>query len=224
MVSCGQASTAMLLSWLGRDDTPEDVLEAVPVLDPNWGTLAPELATWLVREGFEVRMWTADFQIIDLEWASLESDELLERMYAALEVRNVPSLGRELTREFLRQYIEFVETGGSFSIVSHMTSVLLDSILQNGPVFVDVSPNVLFGYGRSRSVGVGDVVADDLYGSLNTHFVVVYGRNADGEFLLTDPANEPGRHVVDSEKLLCAMTAGQIQCENTIFQALPRTS
>lgn len=90
----------MLLSWLGRSETPNDVLNAVPELNPDWGTLAPALATWLIDQGFEVSMWTADFQIIDLEWASLDDQQLLGRMNAALGTRSVASLGDELTTEF----------------------------------------------------------------------------------------------------------------------------
>lgn len=218
--ACGQTATAMLLSGLGRSDTPEDVLQAVPELNPDFGTLAPALATWLIEKGFEVTMWTADFQIIDLEWAKLDNSLLLGRMRAALGARSVASLGDALTTEFLRQYIDFVEAGGNLSIIPHMQTSLLIELLHNGSIFANVSPNVLHNYGRSRRTE-SDVIRDDIAGSLNTHFVVIYGVSSDGDFLVADPINEPGRFVVDSERMLCAMTAGQIQCENAIFQALP---
>lgn len=104
-----------------------------------------------------------------------------------------------------------------------MTTGLLVNLLEKGPLFANVSPNVLLNYGRSRRSEF-DVVRDDIAGSLNTHFVVIFGTTAEGEFLVADSINEPGRYVVDRERMLCAMTAGQIQCENAVFQALPNGS
>ncbi|MGH7870028.1 MAG: hypothetical protein ACREP9_20925, partial [Candidatus Dormibacteraceae bacterium] len=221
--SCGQTATAMLLSSLGRSDSPEEVLASVPVLSvgtiAEWGTLSQSLAKWMLDEGFTVEMHTADFQIIDLEWAGLDRKALLARMKQALDTRILPSLGEELSKVFLQTYIDYIEAGGVFHIHSYMSSDLLNKLLLRGPVFIDVSPNVLFSYGRSRDVAIRKSERDDLRGSLDTHFVVLYGINEEGRYLLADPWFEPGRHEVESERLLCAMTAGQIKCENTIFQA-----
>lgn len=221
--SCGQTATAMLLSHLGENLSPEDVIEAVPVLSvgdcAEWGTLSQSLATWLIGRGYKVEMHTADFQLIDLEWAGLSRGELLQRMQAAKSVRNVASLGKELSAVALQAYIEFVTAGGEFHIHSHMTTALLNGLLANGPVFINVSPNVLGNYGRSIDAGLRESTRDDLDGGLDTHFVVLYGVRPDGSYLIADPWTEPGRREVHPELLLCAMTAGQIQCENTIFQA-----
>jgi hypothetical protein len=221
--SCGPTATAILLSHFGRSDTPESVMHSVPVLstdgEEEWGTLAPSLAAWVVRQGFDVDMYTSDFQLIDLSWADLDMPALRERLLAAQDVRVVQSLGADVSKLFLQTYIDFIDAGGQVHIRSFIGSDLLDELLLAAPVFANISRNVMYNCGRYRATGLRETRDDDLRGTLNTHFVVIYGTNGSGTYFVADPWEAPGRHQVEKERLLAAIGAGQIQCENAIFQA-----
>jgi hypothetical protein len=222
--SCGQAATAILMSHFGRHDTPDSVLQSVPTLqvgeDDEWGTLAPSLATWVIQQGFAVTMHTFDFQLLDLSWSGLDMSALRDRIEAAAGVRVVPSLGDDVSRIFLHTYRDFLDAGGRLRIHSHLTTSLLDELLVDAPVFANLNTNVLYNRGRQREAGLREITGDDLHGGVDTHFVVIYGTDDNGAYFVADPWEAPGRHVIEKERLFAAIGAGQIQCENAIFQAL----
>jgi hypothetical protein len=224
--SCGQSATAILLSHFGRDDTPESVNGSVPVLsvgdDPEWGTLAPSLAAWIVRQGFDVDMYTSDFLLLDLGWAHLDMPALRQRLEEALDVRVVPAIGADVSKVFLQTYIDFIDAGGTIHIRPYITSDLINELLVDAPIFINLNMNVLYNHGRQAVTGLRQSKDDDLHGSVDTHFVVIYGTDGNGTYLIADPWEAPGRHSVDRERLLAAIGAGQIQCENAVFQARRR--
>ncbi|MDB5178573.1 MAG: hypothetical protein JWN01_516 [Patescibacteria group bacterium] len=129
--------------------------------------------------------------------------------------------GKAFLRHYMQAYIDLLEAGGDLGIHTHMTTGLLDELLDRGPFLATVNYAVLHGPGRYRETGPRQIVPDDVNGVLYNHLVVVYGRDSRGSYLLADPFKAPGRHVVDSEHLLCAMTAAQTECENTLFQIKP---
>ena len=120
--SCSQASLAMVFSHFGKTMAPEEIMASVPVnkndKGEDWGTLNQELARWCLTQGYEVKMYTADFQIIDLSWVDLPKGELLERMEAAKDHRDIPSLGKETSRRYMQSYIDFVHAGGKEVLIT----------------------------------------------------------------------------------------------------------
>lgn len=220
--TCSQSSTAMLLSFFGRDTTPEDVMAAVPIIKndngEDWGTINQNLASWCISQGFDVDMYTADFQVIDLSWASLPKDQLIERMEISKSERDIPSLGREWSKIYMQSYIDFVNAGGKLHIQPYMTTELIDSLLPDSPLLICVCYNVLYGVGRSRSVGLRQSEPDDLHGKLANHSILIYGKDDDGNYLIADPWHKPGKHLVESERLLASMASAQMECDNLLFQ------
>ncbi|MEK9196235.1 MAG: hypothetical protein AAB914_02590 [Patescibacteria group bacterium] len=220
--SCSQTALAILLSFFGKDVSPQQIIDKIPVHKydngDDWGTINQDLATWCLSLGFKVEMHTADFQIIDLSWAKLDKNDLLKHMEAAKSHRNVPSLGKESSAMYMQSYIDFVQAGGTLKIHDYMTTDLIDKLLAASPLLLCVSTSVFNGVGRRSTSGLRQTKEDDLYGSTGNHSVVVYGKNKHGNYLLADPFNKPGLRSIEPERLISAMTASQIECDNLFFQ------
>ena len=212
----------MALSYLGKTMTPEEIIAQIPVnkngKGEDWGTLNQELAKWCVEQGYAVKLYTADFQIMDLSWIDLSKDKLLERMEAAKDHRDVPSLGKEYSRRYMQSYIDFVNAGGELHIVPYMSTKLLDELLANGPIIASVAFSVLHTQGRIQYIGLRVTEADGIDGYLANHSIVIHGKDEAGNYMVADPWEEPGFHVVEPERLLAAMDASQIECDNLLFQ------
>lgn len=213
---------AMLLSFFGQTYTPEEIASKVPVNKndegEDLGTINQQLATWCLSQGYEVEMYTADFEVVDLSWSMLSKEELLVRMEATKELREVPALGKEWSKIYMQSYIDFVTAGGKLYIRPYMTTELLDGLLPSSPLLLCVCYNVLYDIGRSKDIGLRKSRADDVSGKLTNHSIVVYGRNDRGNYLISDPWKVPGTHEVEPERLLASMAAAQMECDNLLFQ------
>jgi hypothetical protein len=143
--------------------------------------------------------------------ASLEGSELISRLTAVRDIRDVPSLGKALSRTYVDEYVRYLEAGGRLVILPHVSSGGLYHELRYGPLGVSVCTAPLYGHGRMSEAPPGREVLDDVSGSIGTHSVVVYGNTASGDFLLADPWR--GRTQVSRESLTCAMTAAEIECD-----------
>ena len=224
--TCSQSAMAILLSFFGKNLTPEEIATKIPVnkndKGEDWGTINQQLATWCLSQGFEVEMHSADFEVIDLSWAKLPKDKLLGRMELAKDQREVPALGKEWSKIYMQSYIDFVEAGGQLHIRPYMTTELLDNLLPDSPLLLCVCYNVLYGSGRSKDVGLRKSEQDDLNGKLTNHSIVIYGKDEDSNYLIADPYKEPGLHTIEPERMLAAMTAAQMECDNLLFQLRKR--
>lgn len=219
--TCSQSAVATLLSFFGQTLTPEEIAAKVPTNKnaegEDCGTINQQLATWCISQGFDVQLHTADFQIIDLSWEGLPKEKLLERMEAAKNKRDVSSLGKEWSAIYMQSYIDFVNAGGNLQIHPYMTTELLDGLIAKSPLLLGVCCNVLYGRGRNKNVALRKAEPDDLEGEVINHSIVVYGKDGDN-YLIAEPWEEPGRHEIEPERLLAAMTAAQVECDNLLFQ------
>jgi hypothetical protein len=219
--SCSQTALATLLSYYGRNDTPEDLLQSLPVYKnsdgEDQGSINQQLATWCLSQGFKVVMYSADFQVLDLSWAKLKSHELIQRINVALKDKNVSALGQQWTQRYLATYKAFVETGGTLHIVPYISTQHIDELLANGPILAAVCYAVLHNVGRSTNTGLRQSKPDDIRGNLTTHSIVVYGQDKAGNYLIMDPWKGSSL-AIKSEQLLCAIQAAQLECDNLLFQ------
>jgi hypothetical protein len=217
--SCTPTATAMLLSHYGKTITPDDVMAAVPVNTDDQGeeigSISQDLATWCLVQGFDVTMYSFDCQIIDLAWAKLSVEEVIERLQAVKMVRDVPNLGKLWSQKYVESYQHFLESGGELHIQPYVTESLLQELLQTGPIFVSICTQPYFDQGRTRYEGYKEEIADDVNGIVTTHSVVVYGINDDGDYLIADPWQ--GKYTAKSDRLLNGITAAQIECDNLLF-------
>lgn len=214
-VSCGYTALAMQLSHYGSVLTPADIYRLAPravVAGVELsGSFATQLAAWAVGAGYEARLTTFDFLIIDLAWASLDQPALVSRLTAARQNRFIPSLGTTLSQAYVDEYLRYLATGGQLVIRSHVSSDDLYDKLRQGPLGVSVCTAPLYGHGRMSEALPGRETADDIMGSIGTHSVVVCGNTASGDFLLADPWR--GMTQVPRDALVCAMTAAEIECD-----------
>jgi len=218
--SCGHTALAILLSHYGETTVPEDIINDCPVnLDEKGkelGSVSQELATLLLQKDFNVTLTTFDFQVIDLSWSNLDQSQILARLEAIKDIRNVKSLGKIESKRYAVSYIEFLKAGGELKIQPVPRSEMLRNMLKKGPIFLNVSSHPLYNEGRLSYGNLREATPDDTNGYITTHSVVLYGCDSNGNFLLADPWD--GLTVVEPEVLLSAITAAQIECDNMCFQ------
>lgn len=220
--TCCQSALSMLLSFFDIDISPEEVASKVPVCKnekgEEVGSVVQKLATWCILEGFEASLYTADYQILDLSWVGLSRGDLIRKMKEVLDTREVPAIGREWTKIYLEEYINFAEAGGNIEIIPYVSEELLDRLLVDSPVHITVNQNVFSNKGRTKNTGLRKSELDYKNGELNTHSILVYGKNDEGKYLVADPWTEPGLLEVEPELLIVSVAAAQIECDSIIFQ------
>lgn len=214
--SCGYTALAILLSHYGINRKPLDIAEAVAPDGHEFGSITAEVATWCRTLDLRVSFYSFDFQITDFSWAKLPPEETVARLRAVKNKRNIPSLGKKMSTRYVQAYIDLLASGVSMQILPHPTTKLLHKLLAGGPVYANVCPQVLYNDGRSRTAGLRKTVPDDVYGKVSTHSLVIYGNDAEGNFLLADPWR--GLQISTPETLLCAMTAAEIECDSQLLQ------
>lgn len=223
--SCGYASLSTLLSHENHDAAVTDLLEEVPQAKNEdgspIGSLTAQLAEWCVKQGYHVDFTSFDFLITDLSWSGLSNEQLLAKLQAVKDVRDVHNVGgKHWSKEYVKAYINFIKAGGTLSIRPHVTSKLLYDELQNGPVYVNICSSVVHGTGRQQhpepETDKRLSVDDDIHGAIGTHSVVIYGNDSDGNFLVADPWD--GLEVINPETMLCGITAAELECDAQCFQ------
>lgn len=215
--TCSQAALSILLGHYGFEIAALDLERQVPQVKDeagnDSGTITQLLAAWAIAQNFDVSLYTFDCQIIDQSWADLDSKSVVARLEAGLDGWSVPGLGKEWSRAYRQAYISFLQAGGKLTIQPSVTSELLYQLLSQGPIFTTVSINTLYAKGRTK-----DDKPDDVNGRTWNHCIVIYGNDEQGNFLIADPIVEPGLHVVKPERMIAAITAAQIECDNLLFQ------
>lgn len=190
----------MLLSAYGVEIDVKDVMRDVPMLKNDkkkeWGTFGVDLARYCMKKGFDATYVSFDCLITDQKWATLGARSLRSK-FAAKKL--ALSFDDALTKSFIRSYRNFLAEKGELLIQPRLTSVWLYRQLKRGPVIACITFAALYGRGTG------------------THFVVIYGNDKKGNFLIADPWEKPGRHVVEPERLISAVMAAQMTCENAVF-------
>lgn len=222
--SCGYAALAILLSHYDDSKlTPESLLSAVPQpIDESGkpvGSITAQLATWCLRQGYDLDFYSFDFQITDLSWRGLDAAALIQKLESVEDIRDVAGIGgKEWSKRYVRAYIDLMKTNGNLLIEPHVTSGLLYELLRHGPVFANICSYVTHGVGRQYypNSTKRTSIPDDINGSVGTHSVVIYGNDEDGNFLVADPWD--GLEIVNAETMICGITAASIECDSQCFQ------
>jgi len=217
---------SILLSCYDQEISPEEIGNRVPQIKDkagnNRGTINTQLATWGLSLGFDVSLYTFDCQIIDQSWSELNPQRIIERLEADKSGIDVPSLGSIWSDPYRQSYIDFIKAGGKLHIQPSVSSKLLHGLLAEGPILPCLCFNTLYGAGRSRNEGAHDSMDDDVNGLAMNHSVVIYGNDSAGNFLIADPWKKPGLQTVEPERMLCAISTAQIECDNLVFQLTPK--
>jgi hypothetical protein len=218
--TCGYAALSTLLSFYDKQVTVEELLENVkqPTFENGKprGAITTELVIWCLENGFASTLYSFDCEMLDLSWQKLPATELLAKIKANRDRRNVLGLGKEYGQMYMNGYARMIESGGVLKIQPHVTSKLIYELLEVAPVYINVCSDVMDNLGRTKTIGLRQFAEDDEEGSLHTHSIVVYGCEETGDFLVADPWS--GLRTIDIEKLLCSITMAQIEGDNMIFQ------
>jgi Peptidase C39 family len=210
--SCGYAALSILLSNYGITVKPEELLSKVP--QPNdekgepTGSVTTQLATWCVSIGKQVKFYSFDCEILDLEWSKLNKTELIDKLELVKDVRDVSGLGgKHWSKIYVNAYIQYLKSGGE----------LLYILLKDGPVYVNVCANTFNNEGRATypDHSKRELVLDDVNGKVSNHSVVIYGYDENGKLLVADPWR--GLRIIDIETMLCSISTAQIECDNQCF-------
>lgn len=227
--TCSPTALSILLAHFNDQISPLDIEAKVPQsVDANgkkMGTVNQQLATWCLIRGYEVDMYTFDCQVIDQSWSKLNKDKLLERLELRKDGWVVPSLGSNWTVEYAQSYIDFLKAGGHLEICKAVTTKLLYELLEKGPFLPCLSYSTLYGAMRTRVDNDTESPDDDINGRALNHSIVVYGIDENGNFKIADPArsNRPNLQVIEPEVMLAAISTGQIECDNMLFQIKPKS-
>jgi len=217
----------MLLGYYGKNFSVDEVSAKVPQVKnekgENFGTINTQMATWCSTLGFDVVLYTADVQVIDQSWSKLSSSAVIERLEARKSGLKVPSLGELWNTAYCQAYIEFIQSGGELHIVNAITSNLLSEMLKKGPVLPCLSFDTLYGKGKTSNNGEKETKLDDVNGKAWNHSVVIYGNDEEGNFLVADPWEKPGRHVIEPDVMIAAIGTAQLECDNQVFQLTKST-
>lgn len=218
--SCGYTALSILLSFYDKDVSVEELLTAVkqPLNDKGepGGSITAELVTWCLSQGFDSTLYSFDGLMLDISWQKLSQAKLLDKIEAVQESRDVLGLGVEYGSRYLKAYADMMKAGGELTIQSHVTTRLINNLLQTAPVYANVCSNVMNDLGRTRTAELHKYVEDDIEGRLFTHSVVIYGRDTNGNYLIADPWS--GMIEIDTDTLLSSITMAQIECDNMVFQ------
>ena len=220
--TCSPTALSMLLGYYDKEFTVAEISDKVPQVYNNknepQGTINQQMATWCLSLGFDVSLYTFDCQVVDQSWAGLTNEKLVERLKYRKDGWVVPQMGEAWTKAYTQSYIDFIEAGGKLTIQPAVTSALLYDLLQNGPILPCLCYNTLYGVGRTKNFDEHKSADDDVNGRTWNHSVVIYGNNEEGNFLIADPYNKPGLHVIEPERLIAAISTAQIECDNLFFQ------
>ena len=224
--SCSPTALSMLLEYYGQSMSPTEVGKSVPQVRDETGeergTINTQMATWCISRGFDVTLYTFDCQIIDQPWRKLSSRQVTERLKAGLDGLEVPALGALWSNAYRQAYIDFIQAGGELIIRPYASRDLLYQLLQNGPILPCLSYSTLHGVARTRNINEIDSVNDDVNGRAVNHSVVIYGVDESGNFLIADPWRKPGRHVIEPDQMVAAISTAQLECDNMVFGLTPR--
>ncbi len=224
--TCSPTALSMLLGFYGTNVSVDDISVKVPQVKnekgENFGTINTQMAMWCRTLGFDVALYTADVQVIDQSWSKLSSEAIIARLEARKSGLAVPSLGELWTEAYSQAYIEFIQSGGELHIVNAITANLLYELLPKGPLLPCVSFDTLYGRGRTSNVGEKEVRPDDVNGKAWNHSIVIYGNDDEGNFLVADPWEKPGRQVIAPDVMIAALGTAQLECDNMTFQLTSR--
>ena len=220
--TCGYTALSILLSHYDNNLTPEKLVTEVPQPKDSEGTshgsVTAQLAAWCQQQGFQVHMYVSDLYILDLSWSDYSSTELLKRLKEVENKREIPIMDSLWVRVYEDAYVSMLENGAKISIVPFITSDLINTLLNEGPVYANICSTALRGKGRDIAYvkkGGRSRELDDINGNIGTHSVVIYGIQDNGDYLVADPWD--GKVVVNGEKMVLAIQAAQIECDNQIF-------
>ena len=199
-ITCGPTSFRMVLNYYGHPISHEETMKHFTIF-PGIGVLDPHIAMAAMDLGFKVKTISFNYRVIHPSWTKLPREKLLEKLRAYL-----PRITNYKDSVSAAGYIRYLERGGTIEF-QPMSRKLIVRYLQKGiPVIAALDMEYLY---------AGTVNWSEFKPEHATHFVVIYGYDADRDaFQIADPwyeitiPNEKGMYSVSADRLMTAVLLG----------------
>jgi hypothetical protein len=219
--TCGPTCLHAVYHYYGDEIPLEQVIDETA----NWiegGTLEVYLACHALRRGYQTTIIPYNLMVFDPTWASLSGDAMQDKLRQQLaHKRDLP--GFDVVTE---AYIEYLSLGGRLRFEVVTPSLIRRYLKKAIPILTGLSATYLYDSARECSVG-DDVVADDVRGESNGHFVVLTGyQREDRRVLVADPFKpnpiaESRHYAVDIYRLVCAIILGILTYDGNLLIIQP---
>jgi hypothetical protein len=220
-VTCGPACLHSIYAFYGDKVSRSSVIADIRTLDRG-GTLGVFLGNHALRRGYDVTLYTYNFELFDPSWFGLPSEEIRARLKAQAKVK---PWRRLLTAT--RGYDEFLRLGGKLKL-RDLEPALLRKFLKRGtPIITGLSATYL--YRAIREVPETNV-DDHVSGEPVGHFVVLTGyRRMTREILIADPLQtnplvRSRYYAVNVQRLIGAILLGIMTYDANLLVIQPRSS
>ncbi|MEK6849010.1 MAG: cysteine peptidase family C39 domain-containing protein [Nanoarchaeota archaeon] len=162
-VECGLAGLSMLYGFYGKSKTIAELKEHIKI--HAVGTYAPQLGTFLRKDGFHVEIITHHPSLFVKKEQQLSQEELKEKFKLSLEKQQT-----ENVKNVLQYFHEFLENKGKLTVKIPTPDDVIFQLKQGHPVGALVTSNFVHG---SKAV-------------FNYHFLLIRGVTETG-FIVNDP-------------------------------------
>jgi len=169
-VLCGVAGVRMLLGYYGINKSEDELAKDVEVY-PDWGTYMPQLGNYLINNGFQVEIITANPKMFGVRDFSKGPQQLTETLSEFLNQTK-----SQKDKRVVSHYLNFLKIGGLMSVRIPTDKDIEAEIKSERPLLAELTTNFLLGLRRD----------------VNFHFNVITG--IDGEYIyVNDPLEDVGK-------------------------------
>jgi hypothetical protein len=203
--SCGPTCLHALYHYYGQSHPLERILAEVPMLETG-GTLAVNLGSHALQQGFRVHLLTFNLRIFDPTWFPLGRAVLVAKLRTQLRHRRAAK-----ARHAVEAYLRFLELGGEVELRDISTRFLCGHLDRGHPILTGLNATYLYRCCREMPDTGED---DDERGGPLGHFVIIAGYDRSRrEFLIADPYEKNPLHrrthyAVSSDRLINAILLG----------------
>ena len=135
-VDCGIAGVSMLLAYYGIKKRFSDIKKEISV--DKTGTYAPQLGSYLIRQGFKVEIITLHPKLFTLKDKGMSQDKVLTRL-KGLQKNTKNSQDKKV----LNYFIEFMKAGGKIKVKIPDINDIKKEIRSKSPLGAVMATNFL---------------------------------------------------------------------------------
>lgn len=137
-VDCGIAGIAMIMHHHGKTATFDEIKRQVDTDDK--GTYAPQLGTYLVRNGFDVTIITAHPKMFMIKDAGMEQDKILQRITYLISMTE-----NDQDKKVLNYFKEFLDSGGMMRVKIPDEEDIMAEMAEHRPLGALLTTNFMNG-------------------------------------------------------------------------------
>lgn len=222
-VTCGPTSLHAVYAHYGLEVPLKELINEVEFLEEG-GTLGVFLGLDALKRGFNVTIYSYNLRIFDPTWTELAMPELRAKLEALHRAKRSQKL-----RKAVDAYIRFIDAGGKIEFEDLHKEIFESYFKQDIPVLSALSATYLYKCKREYTGPGNKSVFDDIQGDPTGHFVVLYGIDSDGKFLVADPDSTNPLHQkpyyrVDCDRLIHSILLGVVTYDSNMLVIEPKKS